>query len=82
MAVPARVWFAVAFAVVLRPRLWWPALRQCARLAPLGWWRRPPFLPRPDHDVVAFRLATAYGTSGRARADDLLAYLQWCAHRR
>jgi hypothetical protein len=82
MRVPVRVWIAVTLAVLVRPSLWWPALRQSARLAPRRWWRRPPFLPIPDRGVVAFRLATAYGTSGRVSASDVVRYLRWAATRR
>jgi hypothetical protein len=81
VAVPARVWLGVALAILVRPGLWWPTLRQCARLAPNRWWRRPPFLPIPDAGVVAFRLATAYGERGTATAADVLRYLRWCASR-
>ena len=34
-------------AVARRPALWRTSLRQARRLAPRGWWRRPPFLPLP-----------------------------------
>jgi hypothetical protein len=82
MGLPARVRVAVILAVLVRPMLWWPALRQCARLAPLGWWRRWPFLPLPDSGVVEFRLMTAYGSQGTPKAQDLIGYLRWCADRR
>lgn len=67
-------------AVVARPRLWPAALRQVRRLAPAGWWRRPPFLPVPDRDYLRFRIITAYGGDGtRApEVDDLVTYLHWC----
>lgn len=66
-------------AVVGRPHLWVTALRQAARLARPGWWRRPPFLPLPDPDYLAFRMETQYGAPDHA-ADpgDLVTYLEWC----
>jgi hypothetical protein len=69
----------VLVALARTPRLWATALRQVRRLAPRGWWRRPPFLPLPDRDYLRFRLQTMYGTGQRAaRTSDVLAYLWWC----
>ena len=66
-------------AVLARPHLWVTALRQAGRLASPGWWRRPPFLPLPDPDYLAFRMETQYGASDHAPdAPDLVAYLEWC----
>ena len=69
----------VGAAVVARPRLWATALRQVRRLARRGWWARPPFLPLPPADYLAFRMETQYG-SGVRRPDpeDVLHYLSWC----
>jgi hypothetical protein len=70
---------AAARAVLVRPHLWATALRQAGRLARPGWWRRAPFLPRPDPDYLAFRMETQYGApSHPPEADDLVAYLEWC----
>ncbi len=73
------------FAVLRRVDLWPIALRQSLRLAPRGWWRRPPFLPVPARDYLHFRMVTAYGDDGdpgRAPgtdpAADLVTYLEWC----
>lgn len=67
-------------AVLVRPDLWWTAVRTAWRLAPPGWWRRSPHLPLPSPDYVRFRMVTAYGGDGSApaRAHDLIAYLEWC----
>jgi hypothetical protein len=73
-----RVWFPALFAVLARPRLWSTTVHQFLRMIAPGWWRRPPFLPWPDPEYVRFRLETAYGTSSFGRADDVVAYLQWC----
>ena len=68
-----------AVAVALRPRLWPVAVRQLLLLAPRGWWRRPPFLPRPDPDYLAFRLQTMYGDPAHVpTAADVVGYLRWC----
>jgi len=65
--------------VVRRPDLWTTALRQLRRLAPPGWWRRPPHLPVPDPAYLRFRFVTAYGDDGApARPDDVITYLEWC----
>lgn len=69
----------VAAAVMVRPRLWATALRQVHRLAPRGWWRRPPFLPIPDRGYSAFRKVTQYGHADHPpEVDDVLVWLEWC----
>lgn len=69
---------AAARAVAARPRLWPSALRQVRALARPRWWRRPPFLPLPDRDWLAFRLTTAYGEADAAlRPDDVVRWLEW-----
>jgi len=74
------VWLLrVGAALALRPALWRVSLRQIGRLAPPGWWRRPPFLPVPDEDYLRFRLQTAYGDPTQLPpVDDVLTYLHWC----
>jgi hypothetical protein len=66
-------------AVAGRPSLWSTAIRQGRRLAPKGWWRRPPFLPVPTKEYMEFRTITQYGETRRPpSADDVLDYLAWC----
>ncbi len=66
-------------AVIVRPHLWLTALRQAWRLAPLGWWRRAPFLPVPTADYVAMRATIQYGDPKHSlEPQDLLKYLTWC----
>jgi hypothetical protein len=72
-------WLDAVFAIVVRPRLWWIAARQAARIARPNWWRRAPFLPIPNADYLRFRLETAYGDVVAPRPADLVAYLEWCA---
>jgi hypothetical protein len=64
--------------VLMHPSLWPTALRQSARMARLGWWRRPPFLPIPDAAYLRFRLETQYGAGGTPDPADVLVYLRWC----
>lgn len=78
-APPGSAWSGAVGAVVVRPRLWVTALRQAGRMAPPGWWRRPPFLPRPDRRYLSFRFETHTGGSGHPPAPaELVAYLDWC----
>jgi hypothetical protein len=77
--VTARTALAAAAAVARRPGLWGTAVRQSLRLAPNGWWRRPPFLPLPDRRYLEFRLSTQYGSSGHEpEPGDVVDYLAWC----
>jgi hypothetical protein len=74
-----RLLLRFAAAVIVRPRLWVTALRQAHRLAPRGWWRRPPFLPLPDRGYSAFRQVTQYGDADHAPdVEDVLVWLEWC----
>jgi hypothetical protein len=66
-------------AIVVRPRLWWPAVRQVARIARPHWWRRAPFLPIPPLGYLRFRLETAYGSVTAPAPRDLVAYIDWCS---
>jgi hypothetical protein len=73
----------VVWAVLRRPSLWGTAMVQLARLAPTGWWKRWPFLPRPSADYLDFRYVTQYGGQHGApqapvRVEDVLDYLRWC----
>jgi hypothetical protein len=69
-----------ALAVAVRPRLWATALRQARRLVVPGWWRHPPFVPKPDAAYLRFRLETQYGAAAdqTAAPADVVSYLDWC----
>jgi hypothetical protein len=70
--------FALLGIVVRHPRIWGEAMRAAPSFARRGWWRKPPFLPLPDPEYVAWRVATAYGSAnGRIPPDDIVAYLEW-----
>jgi hypothetical protein len=69
---------AVVFAVLRRPLLWPTVVGAMFAFAPSGWWRRAPFLPLPDDELVRWRIATAYGNAASAVApEDVVAYLEW-----
>ena len=77
---PTLGWFlAVASLVAREPSLWPTAVRQVARLAPRGWWRRSPRLPMPSPAYFAFRSQTMYGSTTVLPAPvDVCTYLRWC----
>ena len=64
-------------AVLRRPHLWATAVATLLAATPRGWWRHPPFVPRPDRDYLSWRLHTAYGEEGTPVAGDLVDYLEW-----
>ncbi|MEA3510858.1 MAG: hypothetical protein U9R51_05430 [Actinomycetota bacterium] len=69
---------STAFAVFKRPGLWPAAVGAAVAFAPSGWWRRIPFLPIPDDEVMRWRTATAYGTEDADLVtEDVVAYLEW-----
>ena len=61
-----------------RPSLWPRLLRAAWRFRARDWYRRPPFLPVPPREYLAWRLYTAYGAEGgEPDADALERYLRW-----
>jgi len=75
---PDRWWLRAGIAVVRHPSLWVTAIVQVFRLAAPDWWRRPPFLPRPDPEYLRFRLRTAYCDDRPPEPRDVVTYLHWC----
>lgn len=70
-------------AVLARPALWASSLRTAIGLVPSRWWCRPPFLPLPDREWLAFRMETAYGDPAAApSAEDVLDFLAWARDER
>ena len=66
-------------AVARRPSLWWTAVVQARRLAPRGWWHRPPFLPVPAPAYLRFRTTAQYGQPDHPLDPaDVVRYLHWC----
>ena len=61
-----------------RPRLLVGLLRAAWRFRARGWWKRPPFLPLPPREYMAWRMHTAYGDGERApRVEELHRYVRW-----
>jgi hypothetical protein len=62
------------------PRLIPPLLSAAWRFRSRHWYRRPPYLPLPPAEYVAWRLQTAYGSADAVPpAADLRRYLDWTA---
>ena len=69
---------ATARALVRRPALWPTAAGAVVAFSRVGWWRRSPFLPIPDAELIRWRTATAYGSDDADLAtEDVVAYLEW-----
>jgi len=77
---PSLRWLvAVGRALAPHPTLWPTAIAQLRRLAPRGWWRRPPYLPVPASDYLAFRSQTMYGDAARLpEPADVVTFVHWC----
>jgi hypothetical protein len=72
-----------ARAVLRHPSLWAVGIAQLFALAPTGWWRRWPPVPRPDAQYYRWRLQTQYGDPDHEpAASDVIAYLKWCKEER
>ena len=64
--------------IVGRPDLWVEATRWAWSHRRRHWWSSSPYLPVPDPDHLAWRVATAYGSSRHPlELDDVEAYLEW-----
>ena len=46
---------------VRHPSLAWEAVRLAAATAAPGWFRKAPFVPRPEPGYLGWRMLTAYG---------------------
>lgn len=67
-------------AVTGRPSSWWGGLLAARRFARRGWWRRPPFTPRPDPALWGMRMEVAYGRrDARPTPNELRDVLRWMA---
>jgi len=65
-------------ALLRRPSLWAEGIRSLLAVAPRRWWRKPPFIPRPDPSYMSWRVATAHGDADSIlTAQELIAYLEW-----
>jgi hypothetical protein len=69
--------------VLRRPGLLLPLLSSAWTFRRRDWFRKPPFLPLPPQDYIAWRLYTAYGDEeATPPATDLARYLAWAARLR
>lgn len=69
---------ALLSALARHPRVWGEALRAAPSFVRRSWWRTPPFLPLPDGEYLAWRVATAYGSAASSvDPADVVAYLEW-----
>ena len=63
---------------IRHPALAFDLLRVAWRFRARGWYRRPPFLPLPDRNYVAWRMHTAYGDHhATPPAEDVERYARW-----
>ena len=66
-------WWRATLLVLVRPRLWWTALRQALRLARPRWWASAPFVPVPDPDYLRItRAVSGHEANCRGEATGLL----------
>jgi hypothetical protein len=69
-----------AVIAVRHPMLVPPLLAAAWRFRRRDWFRKPPFLPIPPQEYIAWRLHTAYGGEDVVPpARDLSRYLRWAA---
>jgi hypothetical protein len=74
----ARLIRQIAGLALRNPRLLPSLVAAAWRFRARGWYRRPPFLPLPPRDYIAWRLYTAYGSEDAVPpARDLARYLGW-----
>ena len=70
----------VAHAAV-RPRVAWDLLTLVWAFRRRQWYRRPPFLPLPPAEYLAWRLYTAYGDERAVPpVEDVLRFARWRRH--
>jgi hypothetical protein len=64
--------------VLRRPGLAFVLLRLAWRMRVRGWYRRPPFLPVPPAEYLAWRQHTAFGDEQHSpERQDLERYAEW-----
>ena len=70
--------FRLALRALLRPTLAADLLRVAWRFRSRRWYARPPFLPLPDRNYIAWRMYTAYGDRDAVPPiDDIVRYARW-----
>ena len=74
----AKLAFRLGAMALRRPSLMLAMLGAGWRFRARDWFRRPPFLPLPPEDYLAWRLHTAFGDTGaEPDAGALARYLTW-----
>ncbi len=69
---------STTLALLRRPAIWPTAVGAVFAFARPGWWRRIPFLPIPDDELMRWRTTTAYGSDDvELVTEDVVAYLEW-----
>ncbi|MCI0435782.1 MAG: hypothetical protein L0271_19390 [Gemmatimonadetes bacterium] len=72
--------FRLARLAIRRPRVAVRLLAAAWRFRARDWFRRPPYLPLPPPEYVAWRIHTAYGDGDRVPdAAEVERYLAWVA---
>lgn len=75
---PSRVVIGLLRRGLYRPRVLGLLIRGAWRFRARAWNRRPPFLPIPPAEYLAWRLHTAYGDAGALPGvADVERYLEW-----
>jgi hypothetical protein len=68
----------LALRVLARPRLGIDLLRLAWSFRARGWYRRPPFLPLPPREYIAWRMFTAYGDEAAVPPiEDVVRFARW-----
>lgn len=63
---------------VRHPSLAWEAIRLAAATAAPGWFRKAPFVPRPEPRYLDWRMLTAYGRPDAAPTErEVEEFLRW-----
>jgi hypothetical protein len=72
------LWLRLAGRALLNPRAGLDLLALTWAFRRRHWWRKPPFLPLPDPEYLAWRLHTAYGEEREVPpAQDILRFARW-----
>ena len=68
---------------IVRPKLLYYIAATAWRFRRRGWYRRPPFLPLPSNEYVAWRMYTAYGREdAEPSIEEAERYFRWAYHTR
>jgi len=81
MAEPT-TWAGFLATLTLRALVWPPLafdlFALCWAFRRRGWWARPPFVPLPDPEYLAWRLHTAYGEERKVPpVEDIIRFARW-----